>query len=84
MSKEYASNYYNNNKIKYSTIYNKTYSCEMCDCIFTKSYMARHVKTRKHIKNMNNESLKKISMEEVSDAVKEKRIEVKVLLKERE
>jgi hypothetical protein len=42
--------------------------------------MSRHLKTRKHIKNTNNESLKEISMEEVSDAVKEKRIEVKVLL----
>jgi hypothetical protein len=29
---------------------------------------------------MNNESLKEISMEQVSDAVKEKRLEVKVLL----
>jgi hypothetical protein len=40
----------------------------------------RHTKTKKHIKNMNNESLKEIDMEEVSDAVKQKRIEVKVLL----
>jgi hypothetical protein len=29
---------------------------------------------------MNNESLNEISMEQVSDAVKQKRIEVKVLL----
>jgi hypothetical protein len=29
---------------------------------------------------MNNESLNEINMEEVSDAVKQKRIEVKVLL----
>jgi hypothetical protein len=80
MSSEYAKNYYKNNKIKYSTTYNPTKVCECCDFITTKKYFMRHIKTRKHIKNMNNESLNEIDMEEVSDAVKQKRIEVKVLL----
>jgi hypothetical protein len=80
MDSAYQREYYKKNKIKYSTTYNPTKVCECCDFITTKKYFIRHTKTKKHIKNMNNESLKEIDMEEVSDAVKQKRIEVKVLL----
>jgi hypothetical protein len=80
MDSAYQREYYKKNKIKYSTIYNPTKVCECCDFITTKKYWSRHIKTKKHLKNMNNESLNEINMEQVSDAVKEKRIEVKVLL----
>jgi len=81
MSSDYQKNYYKKNKIKYSTVYNKTHTCELCDCIFTKSYMARHLKTKKHIEKSKNVKPEH-SMEEVSEAVKQRRLEVKVLLKE--
>jgi hypothetical protein len=43
--------------------------------------MSRHLKTRKHIEKSKNVKPEN-SMEEISDAVKQRRLEVKVLLKE--
>jgi hypothetical protein len=80
MDSAYQREYYKKNKIKYSTTYNPTKVCECCNVVTTKKYFSRHIKTKKHLKNMNNESLNEISMEEVSEAVKQRRIEVKVLL----
>jgi len=43
--------------------------------------MARHLKTKKHVEKSKNVK-PEYSMEEVSEAVKQRRLEVKVLLKE--
>ena len=80
MDSAYQREYYKKNKIKYSTTYNPTKIFECCDIITTKKYFIRHTQTKKHLKNMNNKSLNEISMEQVSEAVKQRRIEVKVLL----
>lgn len=55
-SKEYMTNYYQNNKDRYAK-YNYTMQCECCQTVMPRNYWHRHIKTAKHKANLQKHTV---------------------------
>ena len=51
-TKEYMRQYYSDNKVKYQSVYVKPKMCAACQQVVTSQYWHRHVRTKKHLLNV--------------------------------
>jgi len=51
-TKEYMRQYYSDNKVKYQSVYVNPKMCAACQQVVTSRYWPRHVRTKKHLLNV--------------------------------
>lgn len=79
MSKEYMRNYYLKNKEKYKGKYNKEFYCEHCNSTMKMKHRSRHLKTKKHLDNVNAAQTPSTEAESLRQQIKELVAAVRVL-----
>lgn len=71
MSKEYMRDYYLKNKDNYKGKYNKEFYCEHCNCTMKMKHRSRHLKTKKHLDNVNAAQAPSLEAENLRKQIKE-------------
>lgn len=71
-SNEYMRAYYSKNKDKYRTKYNPGHFCTVCNCTMKIKNRYRHVKTKKHLDNLEKmNSTEEQKLNEVKHQIKQ-------------